>query len=58
MKTAGLVICGGQSQRMGRPKAWLPFAGEILLPRIVRLVAEVVSPVIVVAAARTSDAAP
>ncbi len=35
---------------MGRPKAWLPFGGELLLPRIVRIVAEVLGPVIVVAA--------
>jgi molybdopterin-guanine dinucleotide biosynthesis protein A len=35
---------------MGRPKAWLPFAGEIMLPRVVRLLGEVVSPVVVVAA--------
>jgi molybdopterin-guanine dinucleotide biosynthesis protein A len=35
---------------MGRPKAWLPFAGEIMLPRVVRLLAEVVDPVLVVAA--------
>lgn len=47
---AGIVLCGGQSSRMGRPKAWLPFAGEIMLPRIVRLLGEVVSPVVVVAA--------
>jgi molybdopterin-guanine dinucleotide biosynthesis protein A len=35
---------------MGRPKAWLPFAGELMLPRVVRLVREAVSPVVVVAA--------
>jgi molybdopterin-guanine dinucleotide biosynthesis protein A len=35
---------------MGRPKAWLPFADDLLLPRIVRVVSEVVSPVVVVAA--------
>jgi molybdopterin-guanine dinucleotide biosynthesis protein A len=35
---------------MGRPKAWLPFAGEIMLPRVVRLLGEAVSPVVVVAA--------
>jgi molybdopterin-guanine dinucleotide biosynthesis protein A len=46
----GIVLCGGQSKRMGRPKAWLPFAGEMLLPRVVRLMSEVVSPIIVVAA--------
>jgi molybdopterin-guanine dinucleotide biosynthesis protein A len=35
---------------MGRPKAWLPFAGEFMLPRVVRLLSEAVSPIIVVAA--------
>ena len=35
---------------MGRPKAWLPFAGETMLARIVRLLGEAVSPIIVVAA--------
>lgn len=50
MHVAGIVLCGGMSQRMGRPKAWLPFGGELMLPRVVRLLSEVVSPVIVVAA--------
>jgi molybdopterin-guanine dinucleotide biosynthesis protein A len=50
MTTAGIVLCGGQSSRMGRPKAWLPFAGELLLPRVVRLLGEAVAPVVVVAA--------
>jgi molybdopterin-guanine dinucleotide biosynthesis protein A len=50
MNVAGIVLCGGQSKRMGRPKAWLPFAGEIMLPRIVRLLGEAVSPIVVVAA--------
>jgi molybdopterin-guanine dinucleotide biosynthesis protein A len=35
---------------MGQPKAWLPIAGETMLGRVVRLVAEVVSPIVVVAA--------
>ncbi len=35
---------------MGRPKAWLPFAGDIMLPRVVRLLGEAVDPVVVVAA--------
>jgi molybdopterin-guanine dinucleotide biosynthesis protein A len=48
--TAGIVLCGGQSSRMGRPKAWLPFAGELMLPRVVRLLGEVVAPLVVVAA--------
>jgi molybdopterin-guanine dinucleotide biosynthesis protein A len=50
MKVGGIVVCGGQSKRMGRPKAWLPFAGEIMLPRVLRLLGEVVSPLVVVAA--------
>src|SRR5258707_10287503 len=50
MRTGGLLLCGGQSRRMGRPKAWLPFAGELMLPRVARILGEVVSPLVVVAA--------
>jgi molybdopterin-guanine dinucleotide biosynthesis protein A len=50
MSVAGIVLCGGESSRMGRPKAWLPIGGETMLGRIVRVVGEVVSPVVVVAA--------
>jgi molybdopterin-guanine dinucleotide biosynthesis protein A len=50
MKVGGVVLCGGQSKRMGRPKAWLPFAGEIMLPRVVRLLSQAVEPLVVVAA--------
>jgi molybdopterin-guanine dinucleotide biosynthesis protein A len=50
VRTGGIVLCGGQSKRMGRPKAWLPFAGEIMLPRVVRLLGAVATPVVVVAA--------
>src|SRR5207244_9454378 len=46
----GIVLCGGQSSRMGRPKAWLPFGDELMLPRVVRLLSEAVSPIVVVAA--------
>ncbi len=50
ISVGGIVLCGGQSKRMGRPKAWLPFAGELMLPRVVRLLGEAVHPVVVVAA--------
>jgi molybdopterin-guanine dinucleotide biosynthesis protein A len=50
IRCAGIVLCGGQSARMGRPKAWLPFAGELLLPRVVRLLSQAVEPIVVVAA--------
>jgi len=48
-RVGGIVLCGGQSRRMGRPKAWLPYAGEIMLPRVVRVLSEAVRPIIVVA---------
>ncbi|WP_437647255.1 molybdenum cofactor guanylyltransferase [Sorangium sp. So ce362] len=47
---AGVVLCGGQSRRMGRPKAWLPFGGEALLQRVVRRLGEAAWPIAVVAA--------
>ena len=46
MNVGGIVLCGGRSRRMGRPKAWLPFAGEVMLPRVVRLLSEVVAPML------------
>ncbi len=49
-KVGGIILCGGQSKRMGKPKAWLPIAGEIMLPRVARLLAEAASPIVVVAA--------
>jgi molybdopterin-guanine dinucleotide biosynthesis protein A len=50
MTVGAIVLCGGESRRMGRPKAWLPFGPERMLQRVVRLVREVVGPVVVVAA--------
>jgi molybdopterin-guanine dinucleotide biosynthesis protein A len=35
---------------MGRPKAWLPVGGEVMLQRVVRLLRGAVGPVVVVAA--------
>lgn len=43
-----IVLAGGASSRMGRPKALLPFGGETLIERVVRRMAEVSSEVIVV----------
>ena len=45
----GIVLCGGKSTRMGRPKLSLPFGDETMLSRVVRIVSQVVSPVVVVA---------
>jgi molybdopterin-guanine dinucleotide biosynthesis protein A len=49
-RIGGIILCGGKSSRMGRPKAWLPFGTELLLQRVVRVLSEVVSPIVVVAA--------
>jgi molybdopterin-guanine dinucleotide biosynthesis protein A len=48
-KTGGIVLCGGRSSRMGRPKTWLPFGDELLLQRVVRILQDAVDPVVVVA---------
>lgn len=50
MRTAGIVLCGGASSRMGTPKATLPVGDEVLLQRVVRTLAAAVGPVVVVAA--------
>jgi molybdopterin-guanine dinucleotide biosynthesis protein A len=46
----GIVLCGGRSSRMGRPKHLLPFGPETLLERVIRRMREAVSPIVVVAA--------
>ncbi len=50
MECAGVVLCGGESRRMGRPKEWLSFGPEQMLQRVVRLVSTAAKPVVVVAA--------
>lgn len=50
MRVGGVVLCGGRSSRMGRPKAWLPLAGELMLPRVLRILGGTVRPLVAVAA--------
>lgn len=47
-----IVLCGGQSIRMGQDKANLPFGPETMLQRVVRKLGEVIDPcrIVVVAA--------
>ena len=54
MNSAGIILCGGLSTRMGTSKALLPFGAETMLQRVVRLLSTVVSPIVVVAAAGQS----
>jgi molybdopterin-guanine dinucleotide biosynthesis protein A len=49
-RVGGVVLCGGRSSRMGRPKALLPFGDETLLQRVVRILSDIVQPIVVVAA--------
>ena len=49
-RIGAVVLCGGHSQRMGTPKAWLPFRNETLLQRVVRRLSTVAEPVVVVRA--------
>lgn len=42
MRRGAIILCGGQSTRMGRDKASLPFHGEPMLERVIRLVSEVI----------------
>lgn len=50
MEVGGVVLSGGQSRRMGQSKAMLPFGDELMLPRVLRLLGDVVGPLVVVAA--------
>ena len=43
---AALIVCGGQSRRMGQAKAVLPFGDETILQRIVRIVSPLVDEVV------------
>jgi molybdopterin-guanine dinucleotide biosynthesis protein A len=49
-RPAAIILCGGKSRRMGRPKAWLPFGPERMLTRVARRVAGAAGSVVIVAA--------
>jgi molybdopterin-guanine dinucleotide biosynthesis protein A len=43
MRKGAIILCGGQSSRMGRDKAMLPFGPELMLQRVVRLMSKSVA---------------
>ena len=49
MRAAGIVLCGGKSQRMGRAKAWLPWRGQPMVSHVVGVLLRAVDEVVVVA---------
>jgi molybdenum cofactor guanylyltransferase len=49
-ETSAIILAGGKSSRMGRPKALLPFDGEPLIAHIVRSFKELFADVVVVIA--------
>ncbi len=51
MRAAGIVLCGGQSKRMGQAKASLPFGNQPMLARVVERVGQAVSEIVIVRAA-------
>lgn len=58
MRLGALVLAGGRSVRMGRPKEWLPFGDEPLLTRTCRVLAACAAPVVVLARDRLQDLPP
>jgi molybdopterin-guanine dinucleotide biosynthesis protein A len=45
---SGIILAGGESRRMGRDKAWIPFGGQALIERVIDRVGEVCQEIIVV----------
>jgi len=52
---AGLILAAGESRRMGRPKALLPYRGSTFLDTLVALFAAHCSPVVVVLGAAADE---
>ena len=46
LRVGGIVLCGGESRRMGTSKAWLRFGDTYLLERVVRVVSHAASPIV------------
>jgi molybdenum cofactor guanylyltransferase len=49
LPVTALVLCGGKSRRMGRPKAFLPFEGTTMVNHVLNKVRDLFSEVLLVA---------
>lgn len=49
LPVTALILCGGRSKRMGRPKAFLPFAGRTIIEHLIDTTREVFDEVFLVA---------
>ncbi|MGI9433010.1 MAG: molybdenum cofactor guanylyltransferase, partial [Myxococcota bacterium] len=45
---SAVVLCGGLSSRMGRPKAWLPWRGHPMITHVVGVLGQVTDDIVVV----------
>jgi molybdopterin-guanine dinucleotide biosynthesis protein A len=48
MQVTGVILAGGQSRRMGRDKAFLPFGKGLLIERVIEVVQQVTANVILI----------
>lgn len=58
MQQGAIILCGGQSTRMGTAKALLPLGPELMLERVVRLVSEVIAPANIVVVSSVGQTLP
>jgi len=49
LPVTGLILCGGRSRRMGRPKAFLPYNGSTMISHILDSVRDVFAEVLLIA---------
>lgn len=49
LPVTGLILCGGKSKRMGRPKAFLPYEGSTIIGHIVSEIKDLFNEIFIVA---------